>query len=640
MCGFAGIITKSTFHKMEEALFSMSDSIAHRGPDDSGLYINKSATLGMAHRRLSIQDLSSLGHQPMQSKSRRFVVVFNGEIYNFKDLRKTLSSSGHSFNGGSDTEVILAGFEHWGVKQTLQRCIGMFALAVLDNKTNELLLARDRFGEKPLYYSIQKETLLFASELNALAAFPAFDKTIDPESLSLLFRHNFIPAPFSIFENTHKLLPGHIVTIPIANIPYHVIDMKSEQYWSLETANLINEEMTIEHAVAQTDQLLRKSIERQMISDAPLGAFLSGGVDSSTVVAIMQQISSAPVRTFSIGFNEPGFNEARHAKEVANYLGTKHTELYVSGEDALSVVPKLSNIYGEPFADSSQLPTFLLCQMAKRDVTVSLSGDGGDELFCGYERYFQYNDRWNNRNKFKRKMANLFFNCPNQLQVKLSRILHKESRKLNDILLKDKLLKRKSTESDNFQDFYRNAVSINNLSSLVSSETRESCYALTHTIPKDFTKSNVMKMMYMDLQWYLPDDILVKVDRAAMANSLETRVPMLDHEFAEFALSIPTHLNIKDGVGKQVLREVLYQYVPKHLIERPKAGFAIPVDTWLRKELKGWVGDLLSTTSLKKSGLLDDKMVVSMLDAHWRGDANYGASLWGVLMFQQWLDEL
>ncbi len=637
MCGLLGIVSRCKVEGLERQLKQMSDAIIHRGPDDAGIFINGPETLGLAHRRLSIQDLSPLGHQPMLSATKRFVVVYNGEIYNFKSLRAELELLGHRFISHSDTEVMLAGFEEWGIITTIQKCTGMFAIAVYDQQLNKLTLIRDRFGEKPLYYSLQQGALLFGSELHSFRACPDFNSAIDRNSLALLVRHNFIPAPHSIYQNTYKLLPGQFIEIDLENLPRTLSDIEFNSYWELNSAVGKEQYIDFTEAVNTADSLLKQSIERQMISDAPLGAFLSGGIDSSTVVALMQDIATQPVKTFSIGFNEKQFNEAEHAKAVAQHLKTNHTELYVSGADALELIPKIPQIYDEPFADSSQLPTYLLCQMAKKEVTVALSGDGGDELFCGYSRYFQYQKAWNNTGSLKHSLKQAALSAPMPLQMGLSKLLHKPSRKLDRSLLIAKLAREKSLGANQLNQFYKAAVSINQPTDHIVLSDQSYQSGLDLTIPDFFAEDELKSMMYMDLNWYLPDDILVKVDRAAMANSLETRVPMLDHSFAEFALSLPTSLNVKQDVGKQVLRSVLYRYVPKELIERPKVGFAIPIDEWLRGDLKEWSHALLEPTLLRQQGYFNQPVITSMLEAHNNKVANYGYQLWGILMFQQWL---
>ena len=635
MCGIAGIFTNQAKSVDQNTLTKMGNAIQHRGTDDSGTFIGANGRIGLVHRRLAIQDLSPLGRQPMLSASGRYVTVFNGEIYNFVGLRNDLKKQGYHFKSESDTEVLVNGFEHWGVLNTIERCVGMFAIAIYDQRVQKLSLFRDRMGEKPLYYSRCNNNLLFASELSCFEAVGWFNKSIDKNALALLFRHNFIPAPHSIYENTYKLLPGHYIEIDL-NRPE--IECEPKAYWSIES-QVNYQELSFGEASEHTEFLLRQSIEGQMISDAPLGAFLSGGIDSSLICALMQQQSSNKINTFSIGFTDPAYNEAEYAKEIAQHLGTEHTELYVTGKDAVDVVENLPQIYSEPFADSSQIPTYLLAKMAREKVTVALSGDGGDELFCGYQRYFDYVKRLHRANAPISEIKRLIFSLPMPLQKSIARIFNTNARHLTPSSLENKLANEKQLYSlaDRPQAFYQHAISYTNRAEPLIPGASYPPYLLSEGL-SNTKQSDVHKQyMLLDAQCYLPDDILVEVDRAAMANSLETRVPMLDHRVVEFALGLNTSLNIKGDVGKQVLRDIAFKYIPKELLERPKRGFAVPKSHWLRNELKPMASDLLHPDLIKRQGILDADIVKDLWQSHVSGRSDKSMQLWGILMFQQWM---
>lgn len=635
MCGIAGIFTYQAKDLDQYTLTKMGNAIQHRGPDDSGTFIGANGRLGLVHRRLAIQDLSPLGHQPMLSASGRYLIVFNGEMYNFVALRDDLKNQGYHFKSESDTEVLVNGLEHWGILNTIKRCVGMFAIAIFDQQEQKLWLFRDRMGEKPLYYSFCNNNLLFASELSCFKAVSWFNKDIDKNALALMFRHNFIPAPYSIYKNTYKLLPGHYIEIDL-NRPE--IEYEPKAYWSIE-AQVNYQQLSFAEASEQTEFLLRQSIEGQMISDAPLGAFLSGGIDSSLICALMQQQSNSKINTFSIGFTDPAYNEAEYAKEIAQHLGTEHTELYVTGKDAVDVVENLPQIYSEPFADSSQIPTYLLAKMAREKVTVALSGDGGDELFCGYQRYFDYVKRLQRANAPTSEIKRLIFSLPMPLQKSIARILNINARNLSSSGLEKKLANEKQLYSlcDKPQAFYQRAISYSNKADALVPGASYPPYLLSEGLSTT-QKSDIYKQyMLLDAQCYLPDDILVKVDRAAMANSLETRVPMLDHRLVEFALGLNSSLNIKDNVGKQILRDIAFKYIPRELLERPKRGFAVPKAHWLRNELEPMAGDLLHPDLIKRQGILDADIVDDLWKSHLSGKTNQSMQLWGILMFQQWM---
>jgi asparagine synthase (glutamine-hydrolysing) len=626
---------------------AMSTQLTHRGPDDHGLWCDEVAGIVLAHRRLSILDLSPAGHQPMHSACGRYVVVFNGEIYNHLDLRERLHAEGAApaWRGHSDTETLLACFVAWGVERALLASVGMFAFALWDRQQRALTLARDRMGEKPLYYGWLGDTVLFGSELKALKAHAAFQPDIDRNALALLLRHDCIPAPHSIYRGVFKLRPGHLLRIPI-DAPR---DAQLVPYWrynDVVSAGL-GDPLTGSDVEA-TDALeaqLGASIGAQMLSDVPLGAFLSGGIDSSTIVALMQARSDRPIKTFTMGFGENGYDEATHGKAVAAHLGTEHTELYVSAEDALSVIPRLPAIFCEPFGDSSQIPTFLISQLTRREVTVALSGDGGDELFGGYNRYLGARSTWEKMQRlpqFARQTAagalravspatwDKLFECAKPLLPKRWHLATPgdKAQKLADVL----------TLSSGHAFFLSLASQWQDPASIVIG-AQEPSTLLTDPAAWPHTGNLAQWMMAMDAQTYLPDDILVKVDRAAMANSLETRVPMLDHRLVELAWRVPLHQKIRDGQGKWLLRQVLYRHVPKELIERPKMGFGIPLDSWLRGPLRDWAEALLDESRLRLEGYFQPAPIRQKWNEHLSGRRNWQHQLWTVLMFQAWLEE-
>ena len=644
MCGFAGYLTPSTMNQAAFILQSMGNAIKHRGPDDKGIWYDNNAGIGLTHQRLSIVDLSAAGHQPMTSHSGRFVLVFNGEIYNHLTLRADLTSDAVNWHGHSDTETLLSAFETWGIEATLQKTIGMFAIALWDKKDKVLTLARDRMGEKPLYYGYQNNTLLFGSELKALKAHPDFKNDINRDVINLYLRHCYIPAPYSIYNNIYKLLPGTYIQFPLSEVLNATTHRTPKAYWQLSDAVIKGIETPFKgsdtEAIAALDKQLKQTIKLQMLADVPLGTFLSGGIDSSTIVALMQSQVTKQIKTFSIGFTESTYNEATYAKEVAKHLKTDHTELYVTPVDCQQVIPNLGSMYDEPFADSSQLPTFLVAKMAREHVTVSLSGDAGDELFCGYNRYLLAN-HWHK-----------FAKIPYSLRQTLGGILNSVSPVYWDALFKqlDKIISVPANASQKIhklasrlqtvnieQDLYYSLVSeITNPEILLLNTTEPGSW-LTDTGLKLSFNNPLLDMMYLDGMTYLPDDILVKVDRAAMAVSLETRVPFLDHNIIEFAYSLPMHLKLRKGQTKWLLRQVLYQYVPKHLIERPKAGFGIPLSEWLRGPLKDWAESLLNETHLKNEGYFNVDFVHCLWKEHCSGKKNHATLLWNILMFQAWL---
>jgi len=623
------------------SLKEMAKAIYHRGPDDQGIWFDEQCGIGLAHTRLSILDLSPAGHQPMESISGQYMMVFNGEIYNHQTIKNELNSiTSIDWRGHSDTETLLAGFEAWGIKETIEKAIGMFAIAVWDRSTNTLTLVRDRIGEKPLYYGWQDDTFLFGSELKALKQHAAFKSEINRDALTLLLRHNYIPAPYSIYKGIAKLEPGCLLTVSLKRPePSVVCYWSGTQVAESGVADIFTGDAT--QAIDELEILLKDSVRQQMMADVPLGAFLSGGVDSSTVVALMQIQSSRPVKTFTIGFNEEGYNEAVHAKAVAQQLGTEHTELYVTPEQAMKVIPRLPTLYDEPFADSSQIPTFLVSQLAKQHVTVSLSGDGGDELFCGYNRYQITNKLWNKLSVLPVPLRAMLAKGINAISPKAWNDLAAYMpgiRRFNNI--GDKLHKGAGVlASRTVDELYQGLVSHHRDPASFVIGAKEPPTLLTGSTPKLTGLSDIQRMMALDLMTYLPDDILVKVDRAAMGVSLETRVPFLDHRIVEFAWSLPQSIKLKEGQTKWPLRQVLYRHVPRKLIERPKMGFGIPIDEWLRGPLRGWAESLLDEGRLRREGFFHPGPIRSLWSEHLSGKRNFAGLLWSILMFQAWLEE-
>jgi len=649
MCGIAGFAGPPGADLPGIAM-RMLAAIAHRGPDDAGVFEEPQLGLALGHRRLSILDLSPAGRQPMSSAGGRWVIVFNGEIYNHLALRRELeadSSVGQTpWRGHSDTETLLACFERWGVAGSLKRAVGMFAFALWDRRDRTLILARDRIGEKPLYYGSQGGTLLFGSELKALRAHPAWRAEIDHDALALYMRHNAVPSPWTIFRGIRKLPPATILSLhlgadcrPGATLPDPI------PYWSLDdvVARSRSDRWRGSDAegVQALDRVLREAVRDQMIADVPLGAFLSGGIDSSTIVALMQAQSDRPVKTFSIGFSEAGFNEAEHAKAVARHLGTDHTELYLSAADARAVIPSLPEIYDEPFADPSQIPTHLLAKLARTHVTVSLSGDAGDELFGGYTRYFLAARTWNRVAKvpkvLRRAGAALIEALPpgawDRVYWPVAATLpsryrwHQPGNKLHKAAA--------VLASDSGGVRYRQLVSHWEPTELVIGAV-EPDTALKRSWPG--IDSFTGQMMAWDAVTYLPDDILVKVDRAAMAVSLETRIPFLDHRVIDLAWRFPLSLKIQNGEGKWILRQVLYRYVPRALVERPKMGFGVPIDAWLRGPLREWAEGLLDEARLRRDGFFRPEPIRRKWAEHLSALRNWQYHLWDVLMFQSWLE--
>jgi asparagine synthase (glutamine-hydrolysing) len=643
MCGITGILARPEVKSLEYSVGRMTDALYHRGPDDTGIWVERAAGIALGHRRLSILDLSTAGHQPMVSAGGRYVIAFNGEIYNHFELRQAPRESSHGlvWRGHSDTETLLAAFEYWGVEETLRRAVGMFAIALWDCRDRVLTLARDRMGEKPLYYGWQGDTFLFGSELKALKAHPAFLASIDRGALALLLRHNYVPAPYSIYEGIFKLPAG--TCLQLGEGQRHA---EPEPYWSLaEVAERgIANPFTgfDEDALTELEQHLGKAVRGQMLSDVPLGALLSGGIDSSIISAVMQANSQQPVRTFTIGFDERDYDEATHGRAVAKHLGTDHTELRLSGNDALALVPEMPTMYDEPFADSSQLPTHLVMKLARQHVTVALSGDGGDETFGGYNRYIHVPRVWKRTGWMPQLMrSSLGAGLTALPSDMINRFAGPLARRIGVAQPGDKAHKlgRRLHDMSSMDDLYV---------SLVSEWPQSGNIVLGGQMPANLLQERgrwpkladpVARMMALDGLTYLPDDILVKVDRAAMAVSLETRAPFLDHRLVEFAWTLPMHMKIRDGSGKWLLRRLLDRYLPRALMERPKMGFGIPLDQWLRGPLREWAEELLNEDRLKMEGYLNPVPIRQAWNDHISGKSNYGYRLWSVLMFQAWLEQ-
>jgi len=626
VCGLAGFVDyRGSLHDIENNLKLMINTLNHRGPDGEGVWLDTHLGIGLGHKRLSILDLSGEGKQPMISSNGRYVITYNGEIYNFEILRIELKRLGCTFRGHSDTEVVLAAFETWGIEKSISRFIGMFALALWDRTEQKLYLVRDRLGIKPLYYGHVNGSFIFGSELKALRAFPKFNQPIYRDAIALFLRHNYIPAPYSIYEGIKKLLPGQILTLNVGH--GNEQDYQVHTYWSAAAMaeKGINNPFTGSEteAVDQLDTLLRDSISLRMLADVPLGAFLSGGIDSSVVTALMQAQSNQPIKTFSIGFHEKDYNEAEYAKAIAQHLGTDHTELYIRPEEAMAVIPDLPFLFDEPFSDSSQIPTYLVSKLARNHVTVSLSGDGGDELFHGYSRYFYTHNIW--------KKINLIPKCvrPSLAQIIKAASLFGSSdlQSLSEVL-----------SYSHPDDLYRRVTSHWKNPTAVVLGANEPWTPLTDPDLHPPFDELAQRLMFFDLVSYLPDDILTKVDRASMGVSLEARVPLLDHRVVEFAWRLPLSHKIKNSQGKWILRQLLYKYVPQKLVERPKKGFGVPIGAWLRGPLREWAEELLDEHRLRDEGFFNPMPIRKKWQEHLAGKKYHHYYLWDVLMFQSWLE--
>lgn len=623
MCGIAGFCNfngdkKKNIEKMKERMY-------HRGPDAGGSFFSEDGQVTLGHRRLSIVDLSENGAQPMASHSGRYVISYNGEIYNYKKIAKKLLEEGRvkEFRGTSDTEVLLEAFESYGVKEAISLCKGMFAIALYDKKEQMLYLLRDRIGEKPLYYGQVNNSFVFASDIGCIAALDGFCNPVNTAVLDLYFIHGYIPAPYSIYEGIYKLEAGNILKI---KLPFDNLNLaETEPYWSIkEVARKGQSHLftgTEKEAADELERLLKEAISEQMAADVPVGAFLSAGIDSSTVVALMQSLHQGRVKSFTIGMEEKEYNEAVYAKEIAKHLGTEHTELYITEADAKAVIPNLAHMFGEPFADSSQIPTYLVSKMTREHVTVSLSGDGGDELFCGYTSYSSVERIWN-----KMKGYPYFIRKPCSELV-----IHSPLAKKPIYRIKGKLLGAKGPS-----DLYICSYETDPLTKKISLDSRGCSYKYSEYDPKYLQETN-HNIMLMDMLMYHPDDILVKVDRTAMAVSLETRVPMLDKDVVEFAWTLPIDYEREGLTGKKVLRDVLYRYVPKEMMERPKKGFSIPIEKWLLEpQLREWAESLIDRNVLKQQGILNPD-VVWKIWSDFTDKGEWRIQIWYILMFQEWL---
>jgi asparagine synthase (glutamine-hydrolysing) len=642
MCGIAGFWqTRRLAETPSETLASMAAALVHRGPDDAGAFHDAKNGIGLAFRRLSILDLSPEGHQPMFSESGRYVIVFNGEVYNFEELRTEIG--GH-WRGHSDTEVMLAAIEKWGLEAAVQRFVGMFAFALYDQKEQTLSLVRDRVGIKPLYYGRVGGDFVFASELKAIFQYPEFDAELDRDALALYLRHDYIPTPYCVYKGFFKLTPGCILTLRSPSD-----ECSPRPFWSAESVAQhgfsSRWEGSEREALQALEDVLKQSIRLRMIADVPLGAFLSGGIDSSTVVALMQEQATRPVKTFTIGFDEKEYDEAAHARSVAAHLGTEHTELHLRPQEALEVVPLLPAMFDEPFADSSAIPTYLVSKLARTSVTVGLSGDGGDEVFGGYTRYL-----------LTRSLAQRTRGLPLPVARAVAGVIHRlpvsaienSYGAIRRILPEAWQIRGAGSKAKKFARALETGAASEIYFEALSHWTSPSDVVLGSSDPEtlrqrvrrlDWVPTIEEQMMLIDLGNYLPDDVLTKVDRASMQVSLEARVPILDHRVIEFAWSLPLHMKIRSGVSKWALRQVLYKRVPPELIERPKMGFGMPLDNWLRGPLKPWAEELLSEAQLRKYGVVAAGPVRDKWREHLSGRSDSASLLWSVLMLQSWLEK-
>ena len=641
MCGIAGFVDLSRetpADRLAATVRRMALSLRHRGPDDEGAWIEAEVGVALGHRRLSILDLSPAGHQPMESKNGRHVLSYNGEVYNFLELRTELEAKGIVFRGHCDTEVIVEAIATWGITATLPRLIGMFAFSLWDRETRTLTLVRDRMGIKPLYWAHQENLFLFASELKAFYAHPGFRVEVNRDSLTSFLHHNYIPAPHSIYRDTFKLMPGTMLTLRWGGKP------ELSTWWNLREiagkALQTRPEWEEAEVLDALDTLLKDAVKRRMVADVPLGAFLSGGIDSSTITALMQAQSERPIRTFTIGFHEEAYNEAKNAKKVAEHLGTEHTELYVEPRDALDVIPKLPLIYDEPFADSSQIPTFLVSELTRNHVTVALSGDGGDELFAGYNRYFWAEALWRKLQLLpkpaRRGMAMILHALP---PAHWDRIFGIVPSRLRPRLAGDKLHKLADLFALSDRDaLYRQLLTHWDAPASLVHGGKEPTGILWDTDLANEFSDFTERMQFLDSVTYLPDDILTKVDRASMQVGLEARVPLLDHRVVEFVWRLPRTMKVRRGKGKWLLRQILDRYVPRALVERPKMGFGVPIDSWLRGPLRDWGETLLAERRLREEGFFKPEPIRRKWQEHLSGKRNWQYLLWDVLMFQAWLE--
>ncbi|MEW6267159.1 MAG: asparagine synthase (glutamine-hydrolyzing) [Thermodesulfobacteriota bacterium] len=661
MCGLTGFMAphgSAGPDRLTETVGRMAEAIRHRGPDDAGVWIEPEVGLALGHRRLSIIDLSPEGHQPMISAGGRYVIAYNGEVYSFTDMRRDLEGLGRRFRGRSDTEVILAALEEWGLEAAVARFVGMFAIALWDRKERRLHLVRDRLGIKPLYYGWMNGVFLFGSELKALRAHPAWNGQVDRDVLALFLRHNYIPSPYSIYRGVYTLMPGTILTVsPEETAPASFSPLveggdsaalRPQAFWSAKEVAEAGVRRPFpgsdQEAADKVEELLLEAVRCRMIADVPLGAFLSGGIDSSTIVALMTAAGSGPVKTFTIGFPEEIFNEAHHAQAVARHLGTDHTEMYVTGRQALEVIPKLPVLFDEPFSDSSQIPTYLVAELTRRHVTVSLSGDGGDEIFAGYTRYFDAPRLWSYGSwlpvPLKPVAARTLTSIPPPTWTRLFKLLGPllpealRHRDPGDTI--HKVAEILGAESP--RQIYRRLTSHFKRPAEIVIGAVEPPTAFTDEARQAQVSDFLRWMMYLDLISYHPDDILVKVDRASMAVALEARVPMIDHRVVEFAATLPSRVMVRNGEGKWILRRILSKYVPPELWDRPKTGFGVPLGQWLRGPLKEWAEELLSESRLRRDGYFHPEPILTKWKEHLSLKRDWHYYLWDVLVFQAWLD--
>ncbi len=645
MCGIAGFYSFKADQNRQDSLevaYRMEAAVAHRGPDGSDIWQDEVNGLTLIHRRLSVIDLSEDGAQPMHSPSGRYIITFNGEIYNYLELRRDLEAQGIKFRGASDTEVMLAGFDHWGVEKALSKINGMFAFALWDQVEQYLHLSRDRFGKKPLYVGWIDNALVFASELKAFHAYPNFSREINQDALAIYMKYGYVHAPYSIFQNIWQLLPASVLSLDLSSIRVgeNLAD-KMKIFWSLKDVVEEGQRNPIKKSdaiiIEEFEEKLSKCVSQRMISDVPLGAFLSGGIDSSVVVALMNQHSDEAVKTFTVGFDQVEFNEAEYAKKIATHLGTDHHEFYCSDQDALNVIPNLPIIYDEPFADESQIPTYLISALAREHVTVVLTGDGGDEILAGYDRHTKLPNLWNKigwaPHVLRQMVCDALGLVPQEFYQKLRSNNPRFGSQVKRVLY---LMGLKDTDSiyDSFISAWLGGDDVVLNGHLPNIPVRN----------KSEYPSNLSffdEMVYLDTLSYRSDDLMVKMDRASMAVALEGRAPLMDYELAEYSWRMPQHLKVKNGKGKWVLREILKHHIPEELYDRPKMGFCVPLNEWLQGPLKEWANDLLDPTFLKNQGLLNEGMVTDQWKNFQNEKIEYKnrRDIWAVLMFQAWYNQ-
>ena len=645
MCGISGFLlrTAGSEKNLQNIVKAMTEQLHHRGPDGSGVWTHEPTGIALGHRRLAILDLTEAGAQPMTSSCGRFTLTYNGEVYNFRELGQELKSLGYRFRGHSDTEVVLTAIMHWGIEKTLPKLNGMFAFALWDQHTQSLTIVRDRVGKKPLYYGWNGDAFFFGSELKALRVFPGFDKEIDRNALGLLIQYSWIPSPYSIFRRVRKLLPGSFLTLTSQD----TFDQPTPtMYWSAREVNEYGDQHpyqgSFQDATHDLEHILKEAVLARMVADVDVGALLSGGIDSTTVVALMQAMSPRPVKTFSIGFHEPQFNEAHYALDIARHLNTDHTELYVSAKDSVKLIPELPSIYDEPFADPSQIPTFIVSKLAHQDVKVVLSGDGGDELFVGYKRYTKCLKKWKQLQRFPLVFRQYTAKAMNTLgRVSWNLVDPRQGNCLSSVFPKNSLGKKwekiaKDWPATNPADLFSRMHARREHASELVIGAEPSSTILRNPESWANVSEPIQAMLFLDFAEYLTDDVLVKVDRASMAVSLEVRCPFLDVRVIDFAWSLPLSMRLNQEGGKRILRDVLGRYLPPKLTERPKMGFGIPLSDWLKTSLRDWAEDLLDEETLFQQGLFEPKAVRRIWNQHQAGWQNHDIMLWSMLMFQAW----